>query len=83
MEKTIEQRAKEIGDAPAFPTSSLEGAFGSKGLTKLEWFMGMAMQGLVGDTANRLNFEPNAKHAYSYAVEMCAILAEMEVANGK
>ena len=47
MNTEIEKRAKEIGALPAFPTSSLEAAFGDKGLTKLEWFMGMAMQGLA------------------------------------
>ena len=84
MKTEIEKRAKEIGQEPAFPTSSLEAAFGDKGLTKLEWFMGMAIQGLI-------KLEPDyAMTPYQLACEsairaevMIHKLAEMEVVNGK
>ena len=85
MEKEIEKRAKEIGQEPAFPTSSLEGAFGDKELSKLEWFMGMALQGLTSSymIAEGWKNEDFGKEAMKIANGACMALAEMEVANGK
>lgn len=83
-ETEIEKRAREIGSEPAFPTSSLEGAFGSTGLTKLELFAGMALRQIpfsIGG-ANPSLLHNAAREEVNQATAICWALAEMEVNNG-
>lgn len=79
-ETEIEKRAREIGSEPAFPTSSLEGAFGSTGLTKLEWFAGMVLSGMGGSSMH--HYRQSTNTAVAIANHILFSLAEMEVNNG-
>jgi hypothetical protein len=81
-EQQIRDRANEIGDAPAIPFYPQrpwdnESSIGYPGLTKREYFAGLAMQGLLSNPAqiDTTNFEWIARHAKGYAD---ALLAELE-----
>ena len=81
-ETEIQKRARELGKEPAFPTSSLETAFGYTGLTKREKLAAMAMQGML----SRHNYEyirqSAAHNSLQYADALLIALAESEVQNG-
>lgn len=68
---------KENGNRPAFPSSNevkigAYSTFGHVGLTKREWFAGMAMQTLVmlHDCAGGVSYTQIMQSAYRYADAM-------------
>lgn len=66
-------------DEPAFPMVEQRGEEGQRyGLTKREYFAGLAMQGLCADPSYRVLIS-SAEHAAQNAVAIAdAILAELE-----
>jgi len=72
--------ATENGKQPAFPVESLGTAFGSVGLSKLEWFAGMAMVGLLSQRTigNQMSYDQCALCAFRQAY---AMVQESEVQN--
>jgi hypothetical protein len=88
-EQQIRGITKKIGDAPAIPFYPQsfwdnESAVGYSGLTKREYFAGLAMQGLLTRVPNRHENEVylgvlESKRIASEAVYMAdALLAELE-----
>jgi len=65
----------ENGKQPAFPNSSLETAFGSTGLSKREWFAGMALQGLLASRDN-VDYEKYTFQSLEYADQMIERIEE-------
>lgn len=58
----------ENGKQPAFPVDNLEAAFGSQGLSKREWFAGLAMQGMLCNPKNdRDSGDTLAEYSIEYA----------------
>ena len=82
-ETEIQKRARELGKEPAFPTPSLETAFGYMGLTKREQFAAMVVQGLVANPEWwKLSAAEIAESALGHADALLIALAESEVTNG-
>lgn len=65
----------ENGNEPAFARPESEFTYGSTGLTKREWFAGMAMQGLLANPNNQADPFSAAREA---ADRMLAELAKPE-----
>ncbi len=63
------------GDVPAFPDPSCRTA----GLTKREWFAGMALQGLLAEDGSSSGYPDAADMAIKQADAMLAQMAEMPV----
>jgi len=82
MEDKIKKRAEEIGKEMTYPIMGEEvpNTMMSFGLTKLELFAAMAMQGLSGKV-----FEADIRHcdiiseSVSFAKSLCFALAEAEL----
>ena len=83
-ETEIQKRARELGKEPAFPTSSLETAFGYTGLTKRQQFAAMVVQGFCSqqETPDLPPLSTMAKNAVAHADALLIALAESEVTNG-
>jgi hypothetical protein len=76
MSTEIEKRAKEIGDAHAFPVDNLKEAFVSHGMSYRQWLVGMALGGLA---ASKMLTKYTANEAIDIANAACIALAESEV----
>jgi hypothetical protein len=50
MSETIKMTAKELGDQPVTAMWHIEDCVQHSGLTKREWFAGLAMQGLLSNS---------------------------------
>jgi len=73
------------GKQPAFPILTSEmGAFGSKGLSKREWFAGLAMQGFLANPndCHQGDIPMLCRDSVRYADALLKALAESEVSNG-
>jgi hypothetical protein len=68
----IERKAKENGMDFAFPDEF------SKGLTKREWFAGMALQGLLGNSDLYVDIESKVPEAIAFADAILKQLAESD-----
>jgi hypothetical protein len=80
MTKTIEQRAKEIGDAPAFP---FVGDTDYMGMTYRQWLVGQAMNGLMsGNQVVDGDQDWIATNCIKFVQSQLIALAEMEAKNG-
>jgi len=88
MSTEIEKRAEEIGKEMAYPIMGEEvpNTRMSFGLTKLELFAAMAMQGLLAQMPKRTDVSIIANESVICAKALCVALAEAEmkeVENGK
>ena len=81
MKDQIQKRADAIGKETAYPTTSEGAAFGTQGLTKLELFAAMAMQGLVSH--GYCNTNDCANDAVEQAKALCIALAQAEMEGGQ
>jgi hypothetical protein len=66
------EEAKANGRENAFPDQRW------KGLTKREWFAGMALQGLLANHENRTSYEAIAVDAIRYSDALLKQLAESD-----
>ena len=78
-ETEIQKRARELGGQPAFPCV-LDTT--DSGLTKREWFMGMALQGLSGKGFDGVRGNDIVSESIWLADALLIALAESEVTNG-
>jgi len=76
-ETEIQKRARDLGKEPAFPTSSLETAFGYTGLTKREWLASQLIASFKYES-----YVTAAQGAIKQADALLIALAESEVTNG-
>lgn len=68
----------ENGNEPAFARPESEFTHGSTGLTKREWFAGMAMQGFAADPEISGGYQAIASTAVAWADALLAELAKAE-----
>lgn len=84
MKDQIQKRAEEIGKETAYPTTSEGAAFGTDGMTKLELFAAMAMQGIInGDIRGEMGPPTIAKSAMLCAQSLCIALSAAELEGGQ
>jgi hypothetical protein len=72
MREEIERKAKANGKHNAFPDEM------SFGLTKREWFAGMALQGLLGNADLYVDIESKVPEAIDFADAILKQLAESD-----
>jgi hypothetical protein len=68
----IERKAKLNGEYDAFPNQD------GGGLTKREWFAGMALQGLLGNADLYVDIESKVPYAIDFADAILKRLAESD-----
>lgn len=76
-------------ETPAFPVPDSQRVDNAKGLTKREWFAGMAMQGILSNQTIEVDYSQENKSTgvgkiisrWSYAIADAMMLAQSEKAS--